>query len=136
MMVHFAYRDHTDLNLFASHHQRILNPSWMNWVSGYFVCRVFPWLRIFTATNKMHNFVFILCSMNSPERNYIYIFLKVKKKNVIRCHCRQPYLAANLPSLYRVYHGSKSSLNYFMFVYFLFILLLSFSLFLLQNVVI
>lgn len=94
----------------------------MNWVSKCFVCHVLPWLRIFTVTNTVHNFVFILYSMKSPESNYLcFFFWKFKKKRVIRCHCRQPHIATNFPSLYRVYHGSKSSLHYFMFCIFFYL---------------
>ena len=46
----------------------------MNWVSECFICRVLPWLRIFTVTNTVHNFVVILYSMKSPESNYLCFF--------------------------------------------------------------
>lgn len=52
---------------------------------------------------------------------YGFFFWKFKKKRVIRCHCRQPHIATNFPSLYRVYHGSKSSLHYFMFCIFFYL---------------
>lgn len=54
----------------------------MNWVSGCtcFVCRVLPWLRIFTVTNTVHNFVFILYSMKSPESNYLCFFGNLRRE--------------------------------------------------------
>lgn len=53
----------------------------------------------------------------------IYVFFwKFKKKSVVGCHCRQAHIAANFPSLYRVYHGSQTTLRYFMFCIYIFCL--------------
>ena len=104
-------------NLFASHHQRIMKPGWMNWVSGYSVFAHYPgYVSSQSPTRCITSFSFY--NLWSLLKAVVYIFLKFKKKNVIRCHCRQPHLAANFQSRNQVYHGSKSSLHYFMFVYF------------------
>ena len=63
----------------------------------------------------------------SPLKVIIYVFFffffwKFKKKSVVVCHCRQRHIAANFPSLYRVYHGSQSTLRYFMFCIYIFCL--------------
>ena len=134
-------------NLFASHHQKILNPSWMNWASECFICRVLPGLRIFTVTNTVHNFVVILYSMKSPESNYLCFFFfsgNLRRKALL------VVTADNLTLLptFRACTGCITEVKVlfvilcFVYIYILFILLLllllllSFSLFLLQNVVI
>ena len=119
-MVHFAYHDHNDLKpvCFAP---SVDSESKLDELGKWMFClsriTLVTYLNI-TVTNTVHNFVFILYSMKSPESNYICFSWKFKKVSVIRCHCRQPHIAANFPSLYRLYHGSKSSLHYFMFCIF------------------
>ena len=129
-------------NLFASHHQKIPNPSWMNWVSGCtcFVCHVLPRLRIFTVTNTVHNFVFILYSMKSLESNYLcFFFGNLRRKASFVVTADNLTLLPTFRACTGCITGVKVVFIILCFVYFFKIILLwllSFSLFLLQNAVI
>lgn len=112
---------------------------WTGWVDILFVAHYPGYVSSQSPTRCITSFSFYNPWSLLKAVVYNYIFWNVKWKNLIRYHCRQPHLAANVPSRCRVYHGSKSSLHYFMFVYFFVyfvVVVVSFSMFLPQNVVI